>query len=439
MGERATLVANPRPQTVTEPLYGWVVVASSHTVFILWTGFVKTIGVLLPWLTSYYHTDALALGWITAAFCATNNIAAVFGSILSVLIGSRKVAILGGVIAASGLLLASVSTSLLQFALSLILLTGSGFGMTMCICKVHLGIYFNERLALASGIVTMGVPIGLMVFPAFAELLRFTYGIQGTLIILGALSSNLIVCGALLRHYPGFRIHKLGSDRGYEPINSSQTTESPNVFAALKAHIADRLDVKLLARLDMRMLIVAYMLFSFVNDSWMTFMVSNAMSKGFEGYVATTFSISAGCSAVIFSVIQGILISSKFAGIRVVSAMATAVGSAALFLDPLLNSYLAMIVAVVMYGITLAVLNPTIVCMAIETQGRERAASAFGWMGLFSGIFRLLFGFSTGLLRDITGHYDATFILLGVMLFLIVPVLFVDILVPKCRNIVWRS
>ena len=58
-----------------EPPYGWVIVACSHVVFVLWAGLLKTVGVLLPSLTDYYDTNVLVLGWITAALCAMNNIA----------------------------------------------------------------------------------------------------------------------------------------------------------------------------------------------------------------------------------------------------------------------------------------------------------------------------------------------------------------------------
>ena len=43
-----------------------------------------------------------------------------------------------------------------------------------------------------------------------------------------------------------------------------------------------------------------------------------------------------------------------------------------------------------------------------------------------------------GLLYDMTGSYDATFILLGAMLAAIVPILFIDMLVDKCRNPVYK-
>ena len=50
---------------------------------------------------------------------------AVFGCVLYTVMGARPVAILGGVLAASGIFIASISPSLLQFALALILLTGN--------------------------------------------------------------------------------------------------------------------------------------------------------------------------------------------------------------------------------------------------------------------------------------------------------------------------
>ena len=50
--------------------------------------------------------------------------AALFGIGLSSLIGGRRVVILSGLMAAGGLLLASLSSTLLEFALTLTALTG---------------------------------------------------------------------------------------------------------------------------------------------------------------------------------------------------------------------------------------------------------------------------------------------------------------------------
>ncbi|XP_038045211.1 monocarboxylate transporter 11-like isoform X2 [Patiria miniata] len=368
-----------------EPLWGWLVVASVHIAFLLWGGVIKSVGVLLPALSDMYACDVWILGWIIAAMCSANNIA------------------------------------------------GPGFGAFGCICKITLGIYFNERLTLATSIALMGQPESLIVFSMFAQFLLETFGPRGNLLILGALTMHLVPCAMLLRprQVSG---HRQYPRRCYSAIDSTTSMKDSPVSQEPVALIGRLLDVNLLTKLDTWVLILSFTLFSFVNDAWMTFMVSNAISKGFDGYVATSFSLIAGCSAIVTSFLQGVMLSKGVVSNRLLSAVAAGMGSIALLINPVHKAFWSMSISVVLYGITLAVLMTTILCLAIEILGRDRIAGALGWMGLVSGSFRILLGFCTGLLYDVTGDYNATFVLLGSMIGLIIPILYSDTLVSMCRE-----
>lgn len=63
---------------------------------------------------------------------------------------------------------------------------------------------FTERRALALGVAVSGVSIGTLVFPLIIRLLVHSFGWRGSLIICGALCSNICVCGMLLSRVPRY-------------------------------------------------------------------------------------------------------------------------------------------------------------------------------------------------------------------------------------------
>ena len=59
-----------------------------------------------------------------------------------------------------------------------------------------LGYYFRNRLGLASGIAFAGSSLSQLVLPPLTYYLLEEYGLQGTMLIVAALSANVCVCGA---------------------------------------------------------------------------------------------------------------------------------------------------------------------------------------------------------------------------------------------------
>ncbi|CAI9622289.1 unnamed protein product, partial [Staurois parvus] len=62
--------------------------------------------------------------------------------------------------------------------------------------------YFEKRRGLALGIVSTGSSVGTFIYASLQKELISIYGIDGCLLIVGALSLNILACGILMRPLP---------------------------------------------------------------------------------------------------------------------------------------------------------------------------------------------------------------------------------------------
>nr|XP_012374200.1 monocarboxylate transporter 9 isoform X3 [Dasypus novemcinctus] len=59
--------------------------------------------------------------------------------------------------------------------------------------------YFDSRRGLALGLISTGSSVGLFIYAALQRLLIELYGLDGCLLIVGALALNILACGSLMR------------------------------------------------------------------------------------------------------------------------------------------------------------------------------------------------------------------------------------------------
>ncbi|XP_033728894.1 monocarboxylate transporter 12-like [Pecten maximus] len=113
--------------------------------------------------------------------------------------GPRKVAICGGLISSTGLFLSTFSPNLDVMILLYGFVGGFGMALLYSTSLVIVGIYFEKRRALATGIAVSGSGIGALVFAPLSEILLETYGWRGTIWLMSAVVLNTVVCGSLYR------------------------------------------------------------------------------------------------------------------------------------------------------------------------------------------------------------------------------------------------
>ena len=76
---------------------------------------------------------------------------------------------------------------------------GFGSGMAYLPAVVMVGRYFQKRRALAQGLSTTGTGFGTFLMTVLLKYLCAEYGWRNAMVIQGAVSLNLCVCGALMR------------------------------------------------------------------------------------------------------------------------------------------------------------------------------------------------------------------------------------------------
>ena len=96
-------------------------------------------------------------------------------------LGCRPVAVLGGLIAALGTMLASFSTDIYKMYLTYGFLFGVGASMCYFPSVIILPQYFNKHLSLTNGLVSCGSGVGTMVMGPVMQILLDTFGWVNTI------------------------------------------------------------------------------------------------------------------------------------------------------------------------------------------------------------------------------------------------------------------
>nr|XP_006825158.1 PREDICTED: monocarboxylate transporter 12-B-like [Saccoglossus kowalevskii] len=183
--------------------YGWVIVLASFLLFTLLAG-------------DFFH---LVCSWIGSLFFGVGIISNAISLALSNKFGHRPVVITGGVLSACGLVLSAFTTTIHQLYFTYGVFTSLAFWLLPVPSLALVGKYFKKRLSMAVGLALAGTGAGQFLFSLVIQILLDTYGWRGTMIVLGGLSLNICVAGALFRPLEGYQTKVTLEDRGYKEIN----------------------------------------------------------------------------------------------------------------------------------------------------------------------------------------------------------------------------
>ncbi|XP_033638154.1 monocarboxylate transporter 13-like [Asterias rubens] len=178
--------------------WGWIVAIGSNLMLqcVLIT---RSIGVFfIEWKQSF-GASAAEVGAVGSVHMASFLFIGPFGGYLCRRFGSRRLALLGGVIAFTGMILASQSKTLSQLMLSFGFLTGIGCGFGYISAQNIISKYFKKRFAIANGISSAGLGFAIMVFPVLARFLIDLYDWEGAMLVFAGIVAHIIAMGMLFR------------------------------------------------------------------------------------------------------------------------------------------------------------------------------------------------------------------------------------------------
>ncbi len=188
-----------------------------------WSVFSGPLAARLTALTGETVTAA-DLGIIFSIAAAVNPLAMIAGGWINDRFGARAVIPVGGAMIGAGLMLASTVTSLSALMLVYGVCFGLGVGFTYTSTISTSIKFFPDRRGLAGGLSSMSYGFSSILLPPIASALIQAFGIETTLLSLGAVCGTVIVVGGLLSKKCPDNINELVLPK--EKLSSNMSTSA---------------------------------------------------------------------------------------------------------------------------------------------------------------------------------------------------------------------
>ncbi|XP_014769455.1 monocarboxylate transporter 12 [Octopus bimaculoides] len=179
--------------------WGWMVLFSSFLLNVIADGCAYSFGVFFTELLQTFGQSKSKTSWVGSVFVGVSLICGPLAGALTTKFGCRKMTIFGGIVSTTGIIISAFVNSIEMLCFTFGFLAGFGMSISYVTSIVSVSFYFEKKRALATGLSVCGSGIGTSVFAPLLEYLIDLYGWRGTMLVLGGIVSNVIVCGALLR------------------------------------------------------------------------------------------------------------------------------------------------------------------------------------------------------------------------------------------------
>ena len=271
--------------------------------------------------------------------------------------------------------------------ISLLNISGCGNGIVSIASYLIVATHVSAEVkATAIGVFSSGGAFGIMIFPPFAEYLQELYGWRGVLLIFGAISANVIVCGAIMTSPNMPKIVYQAVDEYEEEINNSNETSEPfsnekSILTCIKRTLASLFEPFSIIKETpiFTAFIMARFLSGMVYTGWTIFLMPHAILKGIPPLQSALLSSMGGIGAIVGRLTPGPIIDNGYVSALQFGFIANSVNTIAYLLDPLANSFWSLsILAVIngfVFGSELVIVLP--ICEEM-LQDDDKAISAFG-------------------------------------------------------------
>jgi len=365
--------------------YGWIVVAASAAIICIGMGSLFSLGVFLKPM-------AESMGWSRGAISSVallNWIAMGLGSFvwgaLSDRIGTRAVAVAGGVLLGLGLVLSSQVQALWQLNLTFGLMVGFAVGAFYAPLTSTATKWFTARRGLAVGLVSSGIGVGILAIAPLARALTSAWDWRVALLVIGDLAWLVIVPVALLiREQPG--------DVGAAAMGGAAARTGPDYSAR-----------QVLATPQFWAIAVTHFACCAAHSGPIFHMVTHATDQGIGPMAAATALGVSGLSSIAGRLGGGLLADRFGAKTTLLSGLALQAVMIVLYLYVReLGPFYAL---AVVFGVSYGGVMPLYALVTREYFGEKVMGAAYGGVFLISTLGMGLGSFAGGVLYDRLGSY----------------------------------
>uniref|UniRef100_A0A8C4NQ16 Major facilitator superfamily (MFS) profile domain-containing protein n=1 Tax=Dicentrarchus labrax TaxID=13489 RepID=A0A8C4NQ16_DICLA len=435
--------------------WGWAVVACSFLALLLGYGSPQSVGVLYPeWLLAFGEGKATT-AWVGSLVVGVGLIVGPICSVCVVNFGARPVTVFSGVMVAGGLMLSAFAPNVPFLIFSFGIVVGVGVGLLYTATLTITCLYFEKKRGLALGIVTTGTSVGGFLYSALQSELIERFGLDGCLLVVGALALNVVACAGPMRPLtpPKYYLKQRAAilERRLQEEEEKPSAKDPviametrgrSLFSCsafvrmikMKMRRYSQCLSSMLSVLQDRVLMalcVSLFLFSVGNFPPQIFLEDLARSSGMTEGVASISLVSLNAiGAGVGKLGLGVMADVPRVDSVLLYALTVGVGGLGVLLIPLASSYLDLQVLSVVLGFLSG--NWTLIpYVTSQVVGVEKLAEAHGILMFFGGAGLTLGPPVVGCFYDFTQSYNVAFYLSGGCMMVGSVVLFLVAVLPR--------
>lgn len=456
--------------------WAWSVNLGSFIVVFILISWVRVAGLIFIEIQNQTGESTTNVAWVQAAHSIGFHFLAPFSAILDQRYGTRRVVMVGGWIVSLSMCSGFYMRQLPYFILMGALI---GIGSTLCFtpCLIVLTHHFRYRLGVANGITAAGSSVSQVVLSPVVAVLLEEYGLPGCLLIFGALTLNLQVSAAL--YFPVDAEELAKADKEYELSlrkeenvkNSDEELENENKKSFIKdaaqndhlnhqneqtpqneashsedivSFIASLTSLKalqaksswillkeVLSKGSLWILLISYGVGTLVAMSTVKYGPPHALQYGLTIEDCSFFLAMSGIPGIVLRVLTGIVADLEIVREKVrryrIYVLGIVLAGGNCFLMLVLTDYAGFLINFLLMGVSSGLFFSTQTMAAFDLLGQEHFGLGYGLMHVAAGLVSLLDTFMIAHLRDVTGTFDVSFIVCGVLAIVVSVVMLVAI------------
>nr|XP_020731292.1 monocarboxylate transporter 7 [Odocoileus virginianus texanus]XP_020731293.1 monocarboxylate transporter 7 [Odocoileus virginianus texanus]XP_020731294.1 monocarboxylate transporter 7 [Odocoileus virginianus texanus]XP_020731295.1 monocarboxylate transporter 7 [Odocoileus virginianus texanus] len=179
--------------------WGWVVAVSFFFVEVFTYGIIKSFGVFFSDLMDSFSESNSRISWVVSICVFVLTFTAPVSTVLSSRFGHRLVVMLGGLLVSAGMVTAAFSQKVYHMYIAIGVVSGLGFCFSFLPTVTILSQYFDKRRSVVTAVASTGECFAMFAFAPALTALKEAVGWRHSMLFVGLLQLNLVVCGALLR------------------------------------------------------------------------------------------------------------------------------------------------------------------------------------------------------------------------------------------------
>lgn len=410
-------------------------VFSAFVINIIVDGCMFSFGVIFVSLLEYFNKSKALTVLSGSILDSAPMLCGPIASIITNRFGYRKATILGGCVAFVGFFASSYANSLEVLCVTFGCIAGLGFSIPYLNSVVVVASYFESKNTLAIGISQSGAGLGVLIFAPLYEYLIETYGWRGAVMIISGIVLNTIPCGAMFRDVERFidieesdiivdntpdsiktekmteaddlRLKKLFQQSEYGSSESEKS--SPETFQ--KSFYSKYIPI--LKNKGFVLFMFAQFLVYFWYDIPYNFTVDRMHSYGVSVKKGSYIIAVIGGCHVAGNILFGFMGNRKEEFRYDMYYISLFLWGTTVGIIPLFTGFVPNIILAGSFGLISACQEAIHAAIIIDLLGPDLMTDAYGILMFIEGLANLSGPPVTGMVSDVTGNYDTSFVLGG--------------------------